>query len=748
MNDNSLKRIKCLATEIIQFSQTCGIEFDEQTENLAAELEQMVVSECFNVMVLGMFSRGKSTFLNSLIGKHLLFEDPNEATGSITLIRNSNEQRIFVQRAGGTEEYPIDDECYEKVKSIVSVNSPESSNTQVLIDCPMKGFDEDITFMDTPGLNGLGKEQLMVTRKAMSCADAVIMVVSYTSLEMAELKLILGENEAFGKIRPQNLIIVMNKIGILLNNVPPDQEEEKINRSKNEILRQLKDNGADKMFKDIQIYAVDSLYYLAAVDEETYNSMAHNDDTPSVEEMRRISRFDALRSGLMNFLESSNRAEQTRQKMLDVMNVLCESMKEYIGGLVQSEEAGRRKQFDELTHKLENIYRLERKVLAQISEYIREQINALTENLHTYKEQKCTEINDRCEVYIHDNIRSMADIEGSGYQNAVKFAEQLTSAFSDELLHKMKSFYNAFQFELSIHTEQSFKKEFGYNAVCDTRLDVEEITVKKTSIPQNDFSREEQTIEQEMIQKRRELADSEKKTAALIARYKSEKDRLSRKEDEIGSGYRSSLSALGSRPAPQEVLTDNYVKVRVFLWFTKKENHPIKSLDYSNVNKYDERRRIIVENYSQQMNDLNVEKRLITEMSCSIDSEKRQSSVLRSELAALEEQRLLSQRIRRDRMERERAKILDRSKQEITLKIENAVNKAMNSILNSAVVENDNIREKLVAKADAFVEASSGEFRKRTEQKLIEIQNKSCCDYDEISEKMEALIKKLNQEEN
>lgn len=95
MNDNSLKRIKCLATEIIQFSQTCGIEFDEQTENLAAELEQMVVSECFNVMVLGMFSRGKSTFLNSLIGKHLLFEDPNEATGSITLIRNSNEQRFL-----------------------------------------------------------------------------------------------------------------------------------------------------------------------------------------------------------------------------------------------------------------------------------------------------------------------------------------------------------------------------------------------------------------------------------------------------------------------------------------------------------------------------------------------------------------------------------------------------------------------------------------------------------------------------
>ena len=126
MRDNSLKAIKDLAAEIIQFSQTCGIEFDEQTEDLAAELEQMVSSECFNVMVLGMFSRGKSTFLNALIGKHLLFEDPNEATGAITLIRNSNARRIFVQSGGRTSEYDVDDKCYEKVKSIVSVENPES----------------------------------------------------------------------------------------------------------------------------------------------------------------------------------------------------------------------------------------------------------------------------------------------------------------------------------------------------------------------------------------------------------------------------------------------------------------------------------------------------------------------------------------------------------------------------------------------------------------------------------------------
>lgn len=748
MRDNSLKAIKDLAAEIIQFSQTCGIEFDEQTEDLAAELEQMVSSECFNVMVLGMFSRGKSTFLNALIGKHLLFEDPNEATGAITLIRNSNARRIFVQSGGRTSEYDVDDKCYEKVKSIVSVENPESSNTQLLIDYPMNGFDEDITFMDTPGLNGLGKEQLMVTRKAMSSADAVIMVVSYTSLQMAELELVLGKNEAFGKIRPQNLIIVMNKIGIMLDNVPPEQEEEKINRSKNEILRQLKENGADKLFKDIQIYAVDSLYYLAAVDDDTYNSLSHTDITVSREEMRRISRFDKLRSGLMRFLESSNRAEQTRQKMTDVMSMLCESMNEYINGLIQSEEAGRRKQYQELTRKLESIYRLKRKVLAQISVYIREQINSLIDDLRIYKEKKYTSIANKCEVYIHDSIHSMMDIENSGYQVVTRYAEQLTADFSDELLQEMKNFYNAFQSELSVHTEQSLKKEFGYNVVCNTKLNVEQITVKKSSLSQSDFSGEEQKINQDMERMRRELTESEKRAASYHAKYKSEESRLSIKEDNIESGYRAALSAIGSRPAPREVMTDNYVEERVFLWFTKKVNHPIKSLDYSNVRAYDERRRIIVNNYSQQMDELKKEKRVLSEIGCNIDCEKRKSSMIRSELASLEEQRLLAERIRRDKENRERTKILDRSKQEMTLKIQNAVKNTMDSILNSAIVENDNIREKLVAKADAFVEESAKEFRRKTEQKLKEIQNKSYCDYDEVSKNVKSLLNKLNQEEN
>lgn len=746
MNDNSLKAIKDLAAEIIQFSQSCGIEFDEQTEDLAAELEQMVSSEGFNVMVLGMFSRGKSTFLNALIGKHLLFEDPNEATGAITLIRNSDARRIFVQCGGKTSEYDIDDQCYDKVKTLVSVENPESSNTQLLIDYPMKGFDEDITFMDTPGLNGLGREQLMVTRKAMSSADAVIMVVSYKTLEMAELKLILGENEAFGKIRPQNLIIVMNKIGIMLDSVPPEQEEEKISRSKNEILRQLKENGADKLFKDIQIYAVDSLYYLAAVDDETYGSMAHTQNIVSREEMRRISRFDELRSGLMHFLEGSNRAEQTRQKMLDVASMLCESMNEYIDGLLQSEEAGRRKQYQELTQKLENIYSLKRKVLAQISVYIREQINSLTDDLRVYKEQKFTAITNKCEVYIHDNILSINDIN-SGYQSATRFAEQLTTDFSGELLQKMKSFYSAFQSELSIHTEQSFKKEFGYNAICRTRLEVEQITVKKAGLSQLNYSDEEQKIDQEIVKKQRERADAEKRIAFYRDKYKAEERRLSIKEDNIESGYRDSLSAIGSRPAPREYMVDNYVYERVFLWFKKKVNHPIKELDYSNVKAYDDRRRVIVNNYSGQTDELKKEKRALAEIGGNIDYEKRRSDMLRSELDSLEDQRKLAERIRKDKEIRERAKMLDRSKQEMTLKIQNAVKNATDSILNSAIVENDNIREKLVAKADAFVDASADEFRRKTEQKLAEIQNKSYCDYDEVSENVKALIKKLNQEE-
>ena len=182
--NNSLRDINNLCRELLDFCNSVNFPLPEEVQECCNELEHFLGSSVYNVMVMGMFSRGKSTFLNALIGKRILFESDREATGAITFINNSSENAVTIHSASEKSRFPLDDDSYEKIRTYVDKNNSEASGTQVVIDCEMKGFDEDICFIDTPGLNGISEEQTRVTRAAMEKADAVIMLVSPKSLDI------------------------------------------------------------------------------------------------------------------------------------------------------------------------------------------------------------------------------------------------------------------------------------------------------------------------------------------------------------------------------------------------------------------------------------------------------------------------------------------------------------------------------------------------------------------------------------
>ncbi len=749
MEDNSLRHIKTLASEIIEFSQTCGVQFGEETEAIVAELHRMIESQYFNVMVLGTFSRGKSTFLNALIGRRLLYESPKEATGSITTICNSDKNSICVQISGKEDEvFPVDDESYNRIKYFVDVDNSNSSKTQLLIDYPMNGFDEDITFMDTPGLSGLGEEQLKVTREAMSEADAVIMIVSYKSLEKDEMDLILGKNCEFGKIRPQNLIIVINKIGLLLKGVPPELEEEKIAQSRNEILEQLHNNGADKIFKDIKVFAVDSLYYLQSVDDNAYSEVVQNDETPSREEMRRISRFDELRTGLMRLLETSARAEITRKKLLDTMDGLCKIMDDHINKLVEDEESCRRQLREELTQKLEGACKAKRKVLAKISLYILEQINALNERLGKYKEDQLDKINEKCAEYIFNKITNMDNLNTETYQILTNYAGRMTTEFSQSLQDKIAEFFRAFKDQLSVHTENCFNKEFGTGILHAERINVGDISIKNAKVSSEGLTDEEQQIDKELFQKREELKQATDNVKKLKEKRDAINEEVERSSQNIESDYRAKKRILGPRPEPKEIVTRETVKVKVFLFFTKNEIREKKDLDYSNVKAYDEQMRALTEGYHKQLNELDNKRCSIVEIQYDIDSEERRIRQLPIEISGLEEQKRMAEKSKRERLKRENEKMLDRCKAELTFKMSQAVEKSVNAIFDSAISENDRIRNEMTRQSDEYVEIGVEEFKTKADIKLKELSSGGCDDYAAVSKKLAVLLDRIKQKEN
>ena len=96
---NSLRSIKTLVREFVEFYDCSVSEYSEEIEECREGLEKLLDDKFYNVIVIGTFSRGKSTFINALIGQRLLYTGDIESTGAITVVQNSSEKTVSVQTA-------------------------------------------------------------------------------------------------------------------------------------------------------------------------------------------------------------------------------------------------------------------------------------------------------------------------------------------------------------------------------------------------------------------------------------------------------------------------------------------------------------------------------------------------------------------------------------------------------------------------------------------------------------------------
>ena len=79
-SSEGFEKTKRLAAQLLELCQTAAPALPEDLKDACRELEQRYEESTFRVVVLGMFSRGKSTFLNALIGRRLLYKSDREAT--------------------------------------------------------------------------------------------------------------------------------------------------------------------------------------------------------------------------------------------------------------------------------------------------------------------------------------------------------------------------------------------------------------------------------------------------------------------------------------------------------------------------------------------------------------------------------------------------------------------------------------------------------------------------------------------
>ncbi len=182
----------------------------EETEREFREISSKLAGDRFNLVVVGQFSRGKSTLMNAVLGKAYLPSGIVPVTSAITAVSYGTRERV-VLRAGEsmlTGEIPIG----ELANFVTEQSNPGNRRgiTMVEVQAPVEILRRGFFFVDTPGLGSAVRENTATTLNFLPEADAIVFVTSCDApLTHAEL---IYLRECRAQVR--RLFVVVNKIDL------------------------------------------------------------------------------------------------------------------------------------------------------------------------------------------------------------------------------------------------------------------------------------------------------------------------------------------------------------------------------------------------------------------------------------------------------------------------------------------------------------------------------------------------------
>ncbi|TBL81661.1 hypothetical protein EYB31_01280 [Paenibacillus thalictri] len=181
-------------------------------DRIKASLERLD-RETMNLLVVGEFSRGKSTFINALLGAPILPSKVNPTTATINIIVPGTERKLVIEYHDGTQvEHPLPAEQVNKFLDGIVTVSNENANKikqiRIFVPGPMQAW--NCVIVDTPGVNDLDDLREEVTYNYLRNADAcIILLDSQQPLSESERRFIT-EKVLLNDIN--RLIFVMNRI--------------------------------------------------------------------------------------------------------------------------------------------------------------------------------------------------------------------------------------------------------------------------------------------------------------------------------------------------------------------------------------------------------------------------------------------------------------------------------------------------------------------------------------------------------
>jgi GTPase SAR1 family protein len=135
----------------------------------------------YKVLVVGEAKRGKSTFVNALIGRDLLPTDVDIATSQVFNIRPSEREAYRLRFEDGSAREITAGDLSRYGSQVMldagAVPAPREIIRWIEVDVPIRFLPGGVSILDTPGLGALYAGHARITHRFVPEADAVIFVL-------------------------------------------------------------------------------------------------------------------------------------------------------------------------------------------------------------------------------------------------------------------------------------------------------------------------------------------------------------------------------------------------------------------------------------------------------------------------------------------------------------------------------------------------------------------------------------------
>jgi GTPase SAR1 family protein len=164
-----------------------NIAISEHVKTASKLLQIKLKNDIFSLVVVGQFKRGKTTFINALLGNDLLPTAIIPLTSIITIISYGNELKITAFFENETKkEIKLED----LLLYITEKHNPKNEKKvdHVEITYPFQYLKNGVQIIDTPGIASVHKHNTKTTYEYLPHADVAIFLLSVDPpLTQAEL---------------------------------------------------------------------------------------------------------------------------------------------------------------------------------------------------------------------------------------------------------------------------------------------------------------------------------------------------------------------------------------------------------------------------------------------------------------------------------------------------------------------------------------------------------------------------------